>query len=630
MTFPSGRTFTVTFGILLCVLVGASYSNSLDIGFLFDDSHGIHDNPAIRSLANIPRFFTDPFTLTPVRENVDVRPVLQVTYAINYAISGLQPWSYHLFNVLVHLVAAFLVFFIVRDHLWLPAGDRGPEGSGRLVAAAAAIFFALAPLNNQPIVYMWARSALLSTAFYLGAFLAYCRRRWLAMGILCGLALLTKAIAVTLPAMILVHAWLYRDARCHPGLREWLKAWHHVLIPVGVTALLALLYVGYRAALLPPWAESTRHQVGISRWTWFISQWSAELYYVRLFLWPDALSVDHDFPYAFSFWEPRACLSLLVILGWLALALRRNPRHSLYLFATLWFFVTLAPESTFSPLAEVVNDHRPYLASSLGLAVLLAGLLARGAELAGRRGWRAFWVATMLLSLAAVPANLYRNWQWRSSESLWLDAAAKGPGNGRAQMNAGRALMERGDYRGARTFFEESRQLVPSYPILYVNLSVLEAAEGNLDGALREAERAVGFGPGLAVTHHQLGRILERLGRSAEAADAYRRVLTIYPEHQEAADGLSRLGLGGGLEAGMRRGLDALYQRDQPAEAVRHFEEVLARMPDHYGANYQIAVALERSGRVAEARSFWTRTLAAAEAIHDEKTAEAAREHLGR
>src|SRR6266849_6050634 len=189
---PQGHKFTLLFFALLGVGLAASYANSLGIGFYFDDTYGISSNPAIRSLRNIPLFFTDPFTLTTLRENVDVRPVLVVTFALNYAISGNQPWSYHVFNLILHFIAAGLVFVIVRDHLWWPASDRGRNGAARIPAAAAALFFALAPLNSQTLNYMWARSALLCTVLYLAAFLALLRGRWILGSVLHTLALLTK------------------------------------------------------------------------------------------------------------------------------------------------------------------------------------------------------------------------------------------------------------------------------------------------------------------------------------------------------------------------------------------------------------------------------------------------------
>src|SRR5437870_1155518 len=406
---PAGQKFILLFLALLGAGLAVSYSNSLGIGFYFDDSYGITNNPAIRSLRNIPLFFTDPFTLTTVRENVDIRPVVVITFAVNYAISGNEPWSYHVLNLILHFITAGLVFVVVRNHLWWPASDRGPNGEARIPAAAAALFFALAPLNSQTLNYMWARSALLCTTFYVAAFLALLHRRWVLGSALHALALLTKAIAVTLPVMIVVQDFLYRDRARYPTVMGYIRDWRRLVLPVGLLAVLNVAYLVHRSILLPDWAEAALHERWVTPWIWFMSQWPALLYYVRLFLWPDALSVDHDFPYAMSVIEPRAWLSLLVIVVWIALALRIARRHPQMTFATLWFFVTLAPESSFAPLAEVINDHRPYIASSLGLSLLLAWALHEGAARLVPRVRQAVFVgACVLLCVPAVVFDHYR------------------------------------------------------------------------------------------------------------------------------------------------------------------------------------------------------------------------------
>src|SRR4051794_21824558 len=116
-----GRKFTWMLLAALAVGLALAYGNSFGVGFYFDDSYGIRDNPAIRSLRNIPGFFTDPFTLTAMRANVDVRPVLVTSFALNYAISGNDPWSYHAFNLIVHFLSSVMVFVLVRDYLWWPS-----------------------------------------------------------------------------------------------------------------------------------------------------------------------------------------------------------------------------------------------------------------------------------------------------------------------------------------------------------------------------------------------------------------------------------------------------------------------------------------------------------------------------
>ena len=617
----SGRRLTLLTAALLAIGIGAAYSNSLSVGFEFDDVYLLTNNPSIRSLRNIPRFFYDPFTLTTVRENADLRPVLQITYALNHAISGLRPWSYHAVNMVLHLVAALLVFRIVRDHLW-----PGPA----LVPAAAALFFALAPLNSQTLDYMSARSALLCTTLYLAAFWCVLRRRQWPAALLHALALLTKAIAVTLPAVIVAYDFLYRDrARC-PTVLGYVRDWRRVVRLVLAPVVLDLAYLLYRRLLLPPWVSETFHQSFTTPWLWFMSEWSAQLYYVRLFLWPDALSIDHDFPYAFSFFQARAWLALCVIVAWIAVALRSAARRPLVAFATLWFFITLAPESSFAPLAEVVNDHRPYIASSLGLSVLLAWLIHEASSRLRERQQPAFVLACLVLCAVTIPITRHRNWQWQDSVRLWTDAAEKGPGNGRAWMNAGLALMDRGQLAEARRHFERARASNPGYAYVYMNISVLEAREGHLDAALHAADEAVRLNPGLAPAHYYRGRVLEKVGRTEEAAAAYEQALAIDPRHLEASNALARLTPNGAssAEALMQSGLDALYAQRKPEEAAAYFRKVLDRNPTHYGATYQLAKALDASGHGDEAQRLWATVLQMAEGYGDQTTAATARARL--
>src|SRR5438034_11810783 len=91
----SGRRLTLLTAALLSIGIGAAYSNSLSVGFEFDDVYLLTNNPSIRSLRNIPRFFYDAFTLTTAWENADLRPVLQLTYALSYALSGMRPSPYY-------------------------------------------------------------------------------------------------------------------------------------------------------------------------------------------------------------------------------------------------------------------------------------------------------------------------------------------------------------------------------------------------------------------------------------------------------------------------------------------------------------------------------------------------------
>jgi tetratricopeptide (TPR) repeat protein len=628
------RKFIYLFLALLALGLAVSYANCFGIGFYFDDTYGISANPAIRSLRNIPSFFVDPHAVWTEPTQVDLRPILLISYAVNYAISGLQPWSYHVLNLILHFIASVVVFITVRDHVWWPASERGSAGAARIPAAAAALFFALAPLNSQPVDYLWARSALLCVTLYLGAFLAFLRRRWTLGSVLFALALLTKAIAVTLPAVFLIHDFIYRDRSRYPTIKTYLGGGRRLIVPLVLLGLMDAAYIGYRNYFLPDWTAAARMASGVTPWVWFMSQWSALLYYVRLFLWPDGLSADHDFPMTTSLLATRAWGSLALLLLWAAFALKAARRHPQVTFATAWFFVTLAPESSFAPLAEVINDHRPYIASALGLSVLLAWIIDRAAALitAQRQRQLAFIAASLILCAVALPLNRYRTWQWSDSLRIWEDTTYKSPNNGRAWMNTGLAYMSRGDLISARRHFERAREINPQYAFVHMNLSILEASEGHPDKALSEAQEAVRLRPDLSLTHFYLGQALEKMNWTNEAVAAYQRAIQLDPRYTEAKVYLARLKKFDpeGESALMSAGLYALYTRGDPTGAIVQFGKVLEINPNHYGATFQLAMALVQAGKSTEARSLWEKVLAMAQASKDNDTANTARARLAK
>src|SRR5437762_8171169 len=155
----SGRR-TAVLAVFFALVVVAVYWNSFGSGFHFDDAHALKQNPFLRSLRHVPRYFVDADTTTVLHENKDLRPVLLITFALNYAISGDATWSWHALNLVLHWLVVLLVFRIVRDHLWL--GETALP-----LAATAALVVAVHPLNTEPVVYLSARSAPLTTVFYL-------------------------------------------------------------------------------------------------------------------------------------------------------------------------------------------------------------------------------------------------------------------------------------------------------------------------------------------------------------------------------------------------------------------------------------------------------------------------------
>ena len=607
--------------LLLGLAIALAYANGLAVGFHFDDWHVIQKNPHIRSLASIPSFFVDPDSSSVSRENRLVRPLLLVSFALNYAVSGERPWSYHLLNLLLHWCVVVLVFRIVRDHFWL--GDAALP-----VAAGAALVVAVHPLNTSAVDYITARSAVMAAACYLAAFDAAVRDRRAAAVAFFVLALLTKEIVFTLPLALLGYRLLAPGAGGpRPALR--LIGW---LAGLGVAGL------AYRAILLPPSVVAATHASDVGSWRYFMTGWSAYLYYLRLFLWPNALVVDRlDYPVVRTFAEPQAWASLAGLVGLGTLAWKVRRRLPALSFAFVWFVVALAAESTVFPLAEAVNEHRPYLAMlGLGTAASL-GLWHAVTLVAPARRMPAFAAVVGVVACGLGWAAHARTEVWRDDYTLWLDATRKAPANARAWTNAGHAALARGHYDEARPLLVEGQRLAPCYSYALLNLSAVERLTGRLADALRWGDEGVRCNPGLALPHLYRAAALEALGRRDEAIDEARRTTDIDPQAVDAWMQQGRLleqgerwadaaaAYDGALaadptltDAAMDAGVLYHYRLGDSARAAARYRAALAAVPTHYGAHYQLAIALFATGAETDAVAAWRAFVPLAEAIGDQ------------
>ena len=141
--------------LLLAVAIVLVYAAGSSNPFHYDDLHSIRDNPHIRSLKNIPAFFTHPEYFTADPRSAMYRPIVLVSYALNYALDKSEVRSYHWVNIAVHAINSGLVLLLTQILL-----RRG------IVALLAASIFALHPVNSEVVNYISSRSESLCTLFF--------------------------------------------------------------------------------------------------------------------------------------------------------------------------------------------------------------------------------------------------------------------------------------------------------------------------------------------------------------------------------------------------------------------------------------------------------------------------------
>ncbi len=490
--------------IVLFVVLLAAYGQSLNNPFHYDDLHSIRDNPHIRTLENIPAFFVRPDYFTADPRSAMYRPLVLVSYALNYGLDKLQVQSYHWVNIGVHALNSALLVTLGRMLL-----------GGLLVPILAGLIFALHPVNSEVVNYISSRSESLCAAFFLSSCIAYIRahRATRFRLLLYGLsllafvgALLCKSVAVMLVPLLVLCEWLLRGPL--PSLRT-------LTARLSPFLLIGIVYVaGMRGMLQTALVDAPVRDMG-SQWA---TQTKALVYYVKLLAFPWELNVEHQF--FLGRWEWAVALSAALLLAALVVIWRRGP---LARGMALWFLLVLAP-TFFVPLNVLVNEHRLYIPSAafaLAIAVAMQSLM-RNAR------WGAVCVVLWLLVYAGL--DMRRTEQWRSPEALWGAALAQSPQMPRPHIYMGNALRESGRNREALQHYARALSVNPrvlsggDMVAVYNNMGAAYLAMEQLDESVAAYERALQIDPDYAPAKASLeGTLALRADRERAGAMALQK-----------------------------------------------------------------------------------------------------------
>lgn len=472
------------------VLVAAAYANSLGNSFHFDDGHVIETNLYLRSLDNVPRFFTDAGTFSSLPQNATYRPLVTLSLALDYARGALDPRPYHVTQIVLLLITgALLVTFFTPI-------------TGPWPALFAATLFCVHTANTETMNLISARSELLSTIGLLGAFVLYQRsafaRRTLLYLVPLAIGALAKAPLVVFAPLLFLYALLIERQPARRAMR--------IALPSLIAGIALLVFLNSMNS--PHWTSG-----GGSVWRYLITQPFVWLHYARLFVLPLGLTADTDWQPFTQWYDTRAIVGYAFAVA-LLLAIRRTP--AVVAFGLAWFAIALLPTSVF-PLAEVANEHRLFFAY-IGL-VLAASTFLRT---------RAMAILALALILAHAIGTYERNQVWKSEASLWADVVVKSPANGRAWMNYGLTQMGQGSYAAAKTSFDRAAIYTPNYSTLEINQGIVDAALGDTPSADRHFRRALTLNPDHNA-HYFYARWLLTAGRGPEALTHLRTAVQLSP-----------------------------------------------------------------------------------------------------
>lgn len=512
--------------LLLPILVLIAYGFSIHSSFAFDDRNHILENEAVTSF----RSALDPASMARIREHafgLSARPLLFVTYGMNYASSGPNPVPFRVTNLAIHTVNTFLVFWIVLELAVCTALEKSRRIPFALIAAS---LFAVHPLLTESVTYIAGRSSSLCGTFYFAGLLATLkggrtsgsmRWFWIVLALAAAaIGLLVKQDAATLPlaAVVLVYFFWPESASRRSRI---MTAALFVLFLVS-----SLLFLSRSIAAVQTSSQQNQELVNagfeqtLPRNLYIPSAIAAlSSYYLPRFVVPIRLSADPDVAVVQSLLNPALILSLIMLAGLAGLALwiyKRDPRVSAGIGLLL---VSPLAGYCFFPLADLVAEHRAYI-TILGVVIVMAAVIER----MPKRVWIAAVVVTIYIGL-----TIDRNEVWANESLLWKDAASKAPDKFRPHLNLGAADQLSGDADGAIQEYEWVLKRNPSHPAALSNLASLYLARNDLGRTEELLNRAIAGNTTFPAVYLNLAVVRLRQGRYSEARDLLQKSLSLNP-----------------------------------------------------------------------------------------------------
>jgi len=589
---PAARRGWRLHGLVVAASVGATwivFSASLRNGFVsWDDLQMFPGNPGYRGLG-----WPQLRWMWTTFHYHEYMPLTWMTYGADYVLWGLDPFGYHLSNLVLHAVAVVAVYALSVRLLALGRVARESRHPVALAVGAgvAALLFAIHPLRVEPVVWASARGTILGGLLLVLTVLAYlnavdrpsrsrARRRWLLASLgLYALALLARSTGVVLPA-VLVTLDVYPLGRLGGRPGGWLgpearAVWREKL-PF-LTLALAATPLALLARRLDSGASLvqslTRLPEGLAVTGYGL------IFYLRKTLVPSALSPLYERPLDVSAWAGPFLVSGVAVLGVTGLLIGLRRRWPAALAAWACYGVILLPTSGLVSFGlQLVADRYSYVAC-LGWALLAGAGAARGWQAweAGRID-RRVWVASLALVAAGFAGlgELARQQVevWRDSKTLWThtvavepraaaaraalgavlegegrldralghyrEAARLWPHDGERRADLGRLLLKTGQPDEAVTHLHEALRLQAGSADAHIMLGIALARVGRTKEALGHHGEAVRMRPSAATTQYHLGLLSVELGRFEEAVGHYGAALAIQPGFVEAREAMER------------------------------------------------------------------------------------------
>lgn len=563
------------FILLLFLCLGTIiYSNTFNSSFHLDDTDSIVENYSLRDIGRISKIWS-------------FCPTHFITYlslAVNYRLGQLNVLGYHIFNMIIHIFSAVLVWWLVLITFSAPGmqDDRIRKCREKFSLFAGLVFLAH-PIQTQAVTYIIQRSASMATLFYIGSLCLYAKARletryntiyYISSLVVMVLAMFSKEISITIPLIILLYEYYFLKQQT--GI-----CWKKV-----VPFLLCILIIPLTMLFTKTVGRIGEEGRNISAFYYFLTQFRVKITFMRLLLIPVNQNLDYDYPVYRTLFNMPTAASVIVLIVILIIAVRIFRSYKLISFSIFWFYITLLTESSIIPIRDVIFEHRLYL-PMVGFLIFLVCIIY---YFIGYK--RAPIILLVVISIYSV-MTYRRNFVWRDDLTLWEDVVKKSPYKARAYSSLGNAYSSIGMKEKAIELRKKAIEVDPSFSHAYYNLANTYSEMGRIDEAISMYKKAIEVSPDLANAYINLGNIYSDLGKIEEAIVLYQEALKISPD-----------------DAATYNNLGTLYKElNKKDEAIDCFEKAIEINSSLVEAYNNLCILYKDSGEIEKAVNLYKKAI---------------------
>jgi tetratricopeptide (TPR) repeat protein len=522
---------------LLFIIASVVYASSLQNQFIYDDRYLVVDNLFIRNVSDLPMLFKTGvyhFDYTTEGEGSFYRPVVSISYMIDYFLWGLEPFGYHLTNIILHAITALFVYLLIHSIF-----------KNIMLSITTSVLFLVHPIHTEAVAYISGRADMLAATFiliYLISFIFDINKRenafplskeYVFANISLFLALLSKEISlIALPLLLFI---FYMDSWAKPKRNNARLLYPYIIGFV----ILSFLYYTFRNIALAGGHHATSDLTLKER---LLTSITAIPSYFRLLIFPSGLHMERSIEIIKTVFHTRVIYSFFLISTAVWLFLKYGRRSKYLTFSALWFIISIFPFLNIAiPLNAEIAEHWLYI-PSIGIFFLVAYTFFIVLKRYTKR-----WIKIALFSLlctiviACGITTAKQNAYWRDDITFCERTLRYNPDAARCLNNLSEVYLKEGRYRKAIDLSRRAIQIRPKKFYLYNNLALMHLKLGEYEEAEKLLLKAISLNPKNSGAYLNIGVLYDKLGRTDQAKEVFQKAIENNKNFYEAYYNLGRL-----------------------------------------------------------------------------------------